>query len=248
MAPKDWIPSESMKKRAEFAKNTLVKNWKGGHTSPAPLQHVTQTGIDFSIPDALLNGTTMIKVSGIARKKKVYQLDPDGGCILYSKSSKIGIGTYFASRLSILGLNFPYLVLVPIETIKEIRTGTDAKYDRVHFKLPEDAEARWITVIYILEGKYKTLHLIAETPDIMAMWDTALRKLVAVRLGLMSGLGNAAVRQAVWDRQYWKGADRKGDQRLEFGEMEMLCKRLNASLDAKELRELFNVSKHLRSG
>jgi phosphatidylinositol phospholipase C delta len=104
-------------------------------------------------------------------------------------------------------------------------------------------EARWITVIYILEGTYKTLHLIAETRDVLAMWDAALRKLVAVRHGLMFGLGNVEVRQAVWERQYWKGADREGDQKLDFGEVETLCKRLNANLGAKELWKLFNVSK-----
>ena len=77
------------------------------------------------------------------------------------------------------------------------------------------------------------------------MWDTALRKLLAVRRGLMSGLGNTEVRQAVWERQYWKGADRKGDQKLDLEEVEMLCKRLNARLDAKELTRLFNVSRAL---
>jgi phosphatidylinositol phospholipase C delta len=103
-------------------------------------------------------------------------------------------------------------------------------------------------VIYILEGTYKTLHLIAETRDVFTMWDAALRKLVAVRHGLMSGLGHAEVRRAVWERQYWRGANREGDEKLEFGEVEMLCKRLNAHLDAKELRSLFNVSKHLCFG
>ena len=133
---------------------------------------------------------------------------------------------------------------VPIESITEIRSGSDARYDRLQFKLPDDTEARWITVIYILEGTYKTLHLIAETRDVVAMWDAALRKLVAVRHGLMSGLGHAEIRRAVWERQYWKSADREGDHKLKFSEVEILCKRLNVCLDAKELRRMFNVSKH----
>lgn len=139
---------------------------------------------------------------------------------------------------------FPYVPSVPIETITEIRSGSNARYDRLHFKLPEDVEARWITVIYILEGTYKTFHLIAETREIFAMWDAALRKLLAVRHRLMSGLGNVEVRQAVWERQYWKGADQQGDQKLDFGEVVVLCKRLNTCLDAKELRRLFDVSKY----
>ena len=99
-------------------------------------------------------------------------------------------------------------------------------------------------MIYILEGTYKTLHLIAETHDVFAMWDATLRKLVAVRHGLMSGLGNTKIRRAVWERQYWKSADREGNHKLDFSEVEILCKRLNACLDAKELRRLFHVSEH----
>ena len=144
--------------------------------------------------------------------------------------------------------DLPYLLSVPIESITEIRSGPNARYDRLQLKLPENTEARWITVIYILEGTYKTLHLIAETRDVFTMWDAALHKLVAVRHGLMSGLGHAEVRRAVWERQYWKGTDREGDEKLEFGEVEILCKRLNARLDAKELRSLFNVSRHFYSG
>ncbi|KAF8226708.1 PLC-like phosphodiesterase [Tricholoma matsutake] len=224
-SPKDWLltgPKLLAKKSAELTKKILVGDSKGDHTSPTPLQPVPQLETEFKIPDVLLQGTAMTKVSGKSHKKKVFKLDPDGGCILYNKSGKTGI--------------------VPIETITEIRSGSNARYDRLHFKLPEDVEARWITVIYILEGTYKTFHLIAETREIFAMWDAALRKLLAVRHRLMSGLGNVEVRQAVWERQYWKGADQQGDQKLDFGEVVVLCKRLNTCLDAKELRRLFDAA------
>jgi hypothetical protein len=73
------------------------------------------------------------------------------------------------------------------------------------------------------------------------LWDATLRKLHAVRQGLMRGLGNGQLRQAVWERQYWKGADVEGDQKLDFDNVERLCKRLNVNSPTQELRRLFEV-------
>lgn len=132
-------------------------------------------------------------------------------------------------------------LLVPIESIKELRTGHNCRYYRVYFKAAEELEDRWITVIYILDGRYNTLHMVAGTRNIFDLWDAALRKLFAVRQGLMSGLGNVEVRQNIWERQYWKGADEEGDQVLDFEDVEGLCMRLNLNLTKPELKKLFEV-------
>ena len=112
----------------------------------------------------------------------------------------------------------------------------------MQFKLPEEYEDRWITIIYIVDGTYKTLHLVAETHDLFQKWSAALKKLYAIRQGLMTGLGNVESRQLVWERQYWKGADEGGDQVLDFDDVERLCKRLNANLTPEGMRKAFNVS------
>lgn len=57
----------------------------------------------------------------------------------------------------------------------------------------------------------------------------------------MTGLGNVEMRQSVWERQYWKGADEEGDQVLDFNNIERLCKRLNVNITAVELAKLFKV-------
>lgn len=57
----------------------------------------------------------------------------------------------------------------------------------------------------------------------------------------MTGLGNVDVRQTVWERQYWKGADEEGDQVLDFDDVERLCKRLNVNMPPEALRKLFKV-------
>lgn len=73
------------------------------------------------------------------------------------------------------------------------------------------------------------------------MWDTTLRKLHGIRQELMSGLGNIEMRQAIWEKQYWKGADEKRDQKLVFEEVEKLCKRLNINSNTGDLLRLFKV-------
>ena len=54
---------------------------------------------------------------------------------------------------------------VPIENIKEFRKGTDARYYRAQFQLAQDYEDKWLTIVYVLDGGYKTLHLIAATRE-----------------------------------------------------------------------------------
>lgn len=133
------------------------------------------------------------------------------------------------------------LLIVPIENIKELRSGSDARYYREQFQLAAEYEDRWLTIIYIIDGTYKTLHLIAASRDVFKMWDTTLRRLHAIRKELMSGLGNLEMRQAMWEKHYWKGADEEQDQKLMFDEVEKLCRRLNINSSSSELKRLFKV-------
>lgn len=72
----------------------------------------------------------------------------------------------------------------------------------------------------------------------------------------MSGLGNGDLREAVWERQVWRGAEGMGeggtwgggtvgggeaDQRLRFEDVEMLCKRLNINPSKDDLLRRFQV-------
>jgi len=133
---------------------------------------------------------------------------------------------------------------VPIENIKELRFSSDARYYRQQFQLSQNYEDRWITIIYILNGEYKTLHLIASTDDVFRMWDITLRKLYAIRQELMTGLGNEEIRHAIWEKQYWKASDESSDQKLQFDEVERLCRRLNINSSTEELMRLFKVDEN----
>lgn len=176
---------------------------------------------DIAVPKLLQVGTPMTKVSTAKHKKLVFRIDPDQGQIIWE--SKI-------------------LKIIPIECIKEIRFGADARYDREQFQLSAEYEDRWITIIYILDGNYKSLHLIAPTADVFHMWHITLRRLHAIRQQLMTGLGNVEIRQALWEKHYWKGADEESDQKLEFSEVEKLCRRLNINSSSEDLFRLFKQS------
>ncbi|KAJ3563071.1 hypothetical protein NP233_g9179 [Leucocoprinus birnbaumii] len=179
---------------------------------------ITTDGTDLSVPDALQRGSEMLKISDKKEKRVVFKLNPDAGHLSY-QSSKHGV--------------------VPIEAIKEIRTGENTKYDCQRFKKPEEWESRWLTIIYIIDGSYKTLHIVADTRDVIKQWQVSLRKLYAIRQGLITGLGKVELRETIWERQYWKGADREGDHKLVFDEILGLCRRLNVSLSQGKLESLF---------
>jgi phosphatidylinositol phospholipase C delta len=188
--------------------------------APAAPPHPGAPGSAVQIPEIVEKGTTMTKVSDKGKKRVEFRIDADEGRIVY-KSKKNGP--------------------VPIEAIKELRSGGETRYYRSQFSYPEEAESRWITIIYILQGTYKTLHILADTAEQFEAWDATLRKLYAIRQGLTSGVGNTEVREAVWERQYWKGADEEGDQKLDFDDVERLCKRLHANLKTTDIQHLFVV-------
>lgn len=131
--------------------------------------------------------------------------------------------------------------VVVIENIKEIRSGPEARYYREQFNIALAFEERWLTLIYIADGKYKTLHMVAFTSDVFHMWDTTLRRLHSLRQDLMSGLGNMERRQMVWEKQYWKDADQSGDHKLTFEEIEQMCRRLNINSPRSDLLNRFMV-------
>ncbi|KAI0089012.1 hypothetical protein BDY19DRAFT_906468 [Irpex rosettiformis] len=187
----------------------------------SPLSPTASAANDFTIPPLLLSGIPMLKVSAKKQKRYFFRLDADEGQIIW-QSKKLRI--------------------IPIETIKEIRTGADARYYREQFQLAADYEDRWLTLVYIMDGSYKTLHLIAATRDVFQMWATTISRLHDIRKQLMSGLGHGTMRQAVWEKQFWKGADEENDQKLDFDDVERMCRRLNINPSREDLIRRFNAA------
>ncbi|KAL4261944.1 Phosphoinositide phospholipase C [Pleurotus pulmonarius] len=151
----------------------------------------------------------------------------------------------------------------------------------IHAKSPRSPPAapptRLLTIIYTLphktQSQYKSLHLLFPPPlrprkpsqipdvDVCQLFCDTLRKLHAVRLELMNGLGNMAVREAMWERIVWKEGDvgssddlrmegkgkvgkskhpeGRGDGKMEWMEVLALCTKLNVSMGKEELMNLF---------
>lgn len=93
--------------------------------------------------------------------------------------------------------------------------------------------------MYILDGTYKTLHLIADTRDVFRMWDDVLRRMQAELIG------GWKIREAIWERRCWGGGSGVGvvpeAGQLSFAEVEKMCKKLNINSSPEELERLFNV-------
>ncbi|KAI6098556.1 PLC-like phosphodiesterase [Pisolithus sp. B1] len=182
---------------------------------------------DVPVPALLQHGVPMIKVSPRSQKRYTFRLDADQGQIIW-ESKKLRI--------------------IPIENIKELRSGSDATYYRQLYQLAHEYEDRWITIVYILDGQYKTLHLIASSKESFQLWDITLRKLYAIRQELMTGPGNEEMRHAMWVRQCWKSSEHQNDQKLSFDEVERLCRRLNVNASQDGLVRLFKQADSQRSG
>ncbi|KAJ4473664.1 PLC-like phosphodiesterase [Lentinula aciculospora] len=177
-----------------------------------------------AVPAASQEWQRFTKVSDGGIKYPLFRIDPDEGQILYESKKRKGIQ------------------IIPIESIKELRFDADSSYYRTLYKLPPDAQSRWITIIYIREGAYKVTHLIAPSATVFKLWKESLTKLYAVRQGLMTGNFDNVLRDVVWEKQYWKTADHDGDQKLEFENVQNLCRRLSLHFSEEELRKLFNTA------
>ncbi|KAI0332162.1 1-phosphatidylinositol-4,5-bisphosphate phosphodiesterase 1 [Cubamyces sp. BRFM 1775] len=193
---------------------------------PTPVAQPS-TSSDVTVPAILQYGVPMLKVSAKKQKRYMFRVDPDQGQIIW-QSKKLRV--------------------IPIENIKELREGADARYYREQFQLAQEYEDKWLTIVYVLDGGYKTLHLIAATREIFQLWDVTLHRLYAIRQQLMNGLGSPDMRQAVWEKQLWKGSDDEQDQRLDFDDVERLCRRLNINPSREDLLRRFQQADTQKRG
>ena len=64
----------------------------------------------------------------------------------------------------------------------------------------------------------------------------------------MSGLGHVETRQSVWERRYWRGADEQRDDKLQFEEVEKMCKRLNLAFSREDFMRRFEEADSRKRG
>ncbi|KAF7294521.1 DNA polymerase [Mycena kentingensis (nom. inval.)] len=179
---------------------------------------------DTTVPALLQKGVQLTKVSNSGRKKRMFRIDPEAGEIHYEskKSEKV----------------------VPIQAIKEIRVGGDAEHYLIELGFKQTDLDKWLTIIYVLEDAFKMLHVLAPNREILLLFESTVRKLYSIRMGLMLSMDNVQFRNTVWEKQYFKFAAAAGHDSatdtISFEEIKSLCARLHANLTKDELEKLFN--------
>ncbi|VDB86429.1 unnamed protein product [Peniophora sp. CBMAI 1063] len=152
-----------------------------------PNPSITPSSIpaDPVVPALLQAGTPLTKVSGKKQQRIVFRLDPDQGHVVW-ETKKTHI--------------------IPLENVVELRFGSAARLTREALQLSSSLEPRWLTVVYTLDSRWKTLNAVAPDEQIANLWHSTLRALVAARQALLAGVGGLSARDAAWARRYWAGA------------------------------------------
>ncbi|KAJ7672409.1 1-phosphatidylinositol-4,5-bisphosphate phosphodiesterase 1 [Mycena polygramma] len=173
----------------------------------------SSSSAEDTVPKVLQDGIFLTKISTKRQHKMLFRLDPDRGQLIWESKVK---------------------KYIPVVAIRDLRTGAEARSYRDQFQPPnKDYEDRWLTIVYLVNLDYKTMHLLAPTKEVMDMWTAALRRVYAVQTDLLSGLNQGEFLEAVWERHYWNGRG------FTFEDVVRLCKRLNVIYGEEELRRLF---------
>ncbi|KAF7297448.1 Phosphoinositide phospholipase C [Mycena indigotica] len=162
----------------------------------------------------LQDGIYLTKISTKRQRKLLFRLDRERGQLIWESKVK---------------------KCIPVDAIREMRTGPEAQNYRAHLLQPplEDYEERWLTVVYVVQATYKTLHLVAPSKELMDSFVQALYKLYAIRSELIDSLNDGERLEAAWERHYWNGCG------MVFDDIRRLCRRMNVGQDDATLQSLF---------
>ncbi|KAJ3237638.1 1-phosphatidylinositol 4,5-bisphosphate phosphodiesterase delta-4 [Chytriomyces hyalinus] len=132
-------------------------------------------------------------------------------------------------------------------SIREIRLGQNTKAFELHGKNP-DVEERAFSIIYVANGKYKMLNLVAPTKEQCAIWVSGLHMLLANVSVTMSTPPSSTVKSAfpqsvtTWLEKIWIDADVHGTGQLGLDSVTQLMGRLNIRLSKIEVKSALKNS------
>lgn len=171
------------------------------------------------VPDSLLKGEPMLKVTANKVMQRIFRIDADVGQILWESKKNTRVN---------------------LESIREVRVGESARSYRQSLSIAASHEPRWLSIIYQAAGAYKALHLIALSDASLVMWRDTLTAVQSERKLLMSGVDLIEKREQMWLRQHWKGSDSSKDSKLDFEEVVRLCRRLGVMSSRQDLKSRFD--------
>jgi hypothetical protein len=138
--------------------------------------------------------------------------------------------------------------------------GSDAEYWRNHCGFGPEYETRWLTISYLGDTRYKTLHIVAEKEEVSLFFSQVISQALTIRalvLTLFSHqllpTGNTSVpsyrnladvhvsyeeRQLLWERYHWKSSDFSGKR--DFAAIERMAYRFGLGITTLKLRDKFD--------
>jgi phosphatidylinositol phospholipase C delta len=223
--------SSDLSQRSDEAANVHGNLEKGGQSDGkrAAEAHpkTVDDGTPVVIPEELLKGEVMLKVTSKKVMQRVVRINADAGQILWDSKKN--------NRVN-------------LESIREVRVGADARSYRMALSIAPAHEKRWLSIIYQTNALYKTLHLIALSDESLSRWQTTLHAIQQERKMLTSCVDMLEQRQTLFLRQHFQDADSSRDAKLDFDEVVVLCRRLGIFSTRSALRMRFEEADVGKSG
>lgn len=185
------------------------------------------------IPQTLLQGALISKVSTKRRKRLFLVLDADAAKITWDKAR--------AHKC------------IYIDDIKEIRIAPETRQYRLDCGVPDSEESRFFTILYALpERRSKTMHLIADDDASFRAWTSTLDALSKHRQDLMTSLMSFNDRAIgiYWRREMARlyPENPPVDEEIDFAGVEHVCRNLHIHVSQETLRSRFEQADRTQTG
>ena len=181
------------------------------------------TPLDALVPPVLRAGELMLKVTQNKVMQRVFSVDTDTAHIVWASKKNN---------------------CVPLDAVREVRIGANARSYRLSLSIADVHEPRWISIVYQTAEAYKALHLVALSDESLQRWCDTLLRVQSQRQALLSERMAAASTQSRWLRQGWPAASGA----LDFDAIVRLCRRTGIQASRLELRARFDEADVERAG
>lgn len=202
-------------------------------SEPATLVDYSPEGQAPAIPDSLVAGSSLIKVTQKHKAEEItFFLDHSGSRVNWK--GKVSTKAFH------------------IDNIKSIRKGEEAASYQQELRGDAVNPELCFTINYAASdssNRAKSLHLMAKTPDEVDLWIDTLEGLAKHRETLMTSLTGTLERESLikthWDneiRQRLHKSDSAKWERLDLAAIQSLCGRLHVHAHAKDLEDTFQAA------
>jgi phosphatidylinositol phospholipase C, delta len=192
-----------------------------------------------TLPDQLIRGCALTKVTKKRRKKLTFYVTVDGARVFWNPTK--------ASKQ------------LYVDDIRDIRFGDDTRHYRQDLNATPNESERWFTILYADQFRTKqekTMHLIAERKDDVALWIDTLEALSKHRIDLMTGLTGSLEREHIirahWDRETARRSStnlsKDDEDSLDLQAIESLSRSLHIHCSKAVLRKQFQLADSRQCG